>query len=341
MQAKKAKLHRAPKVPKKLQNILYQEAYTFYEETPWSSIDENHIFAVKDPFSSTIGYCSIAGSKGECFGLAIFRGEENLATHLQMQRGEIDIENTEMVNSHNALVLDFLPKNMLNKKDLLTLKQNPAAPSLDLFPSFLSYLPGFQGWHLTEEETSYFIFALQCAKKHAKEIGSLPPNPGKEQYILYTQLKEDCLVHWHTPKPSAKKVLEPISLNRKRIEGLKGLKLYRDGAWEASIFNTLNVICDKERPYFAKVCMVVHQESLLVLDVKAIELHECPRNRLSEEILSSIELHKRLPGEIFFNNKTLYEAIKPLAKALGIQATLVDFLPATVPAQDSLLQYIK
>ena len=87
--------------------------------------------------------------------------------------------------------------------------------------------------------------------------------------------------------------------------------------------------------------MLVHQESLLVLQVKAVELHNSPASALCEELLASIEKHKRLPAEIFFNNEELYQSAKPLAKALGIQVTLSDFLPASAPAQDSLLQYMK
>ncbi len=343
MKPKTPRLPKPPKVSKELENTLYNEAYAFYHEAPWNTIHEEHIFAVQDPFSSSIGYCSIAGSGGECFGIALFRGEESLNIHLQLQNGQNHPENAEIISSHNALVLDFLPKNMLNKKELAILKRNPSAVPLDLFPSFLSYLPGFQGWHLTEEETSYFIFILQSARKYAEEIITPKPNPTKEKYTLYTRCQETGLPQssWHTPKPIASQPSEPIPLNTKRIEGLKGLKLYHDGAWEASTFNTPNLICDKERPYFAKVSMIVHQESLLVLQVKAIEVHECPKKHLSEEILSCIEIHKRIPAEIFFNNKALYEALKPLAKTLGIQASLVDFLPATAPAQDSLLQYIR
>lgn len=349
MKTNKAVQPKAPDVSKKVWNTLYDRAYAYNTLAPWTTLTEDHIFAIQDP-SGSIGYCSVFGSEGEFFGLTMYRGREGLEMHLKLKNGVLDPNDLEILTLYDALVVEFSSKKELDQEDLSVLKTlDPAFSKKKKHPSFRSYSPGFQGWYFTEKEAEFFTLALICAEKHVKqckEDSSFTEIHSSGDCLLYTPtLKTDSEITWqtkeHTPGPLPKKELRQIPLNLEKIENLKGTKLYHDGAWEASIFSTPSVICDKTRPYFAKVSMLVHQESLLVLQVKAVELHSCPASALCEELLTSIEKHKRLPAEIFFNNEELYHSAKPLAKALGIQVTLSDFLPASAPAQESLLQYMK
>ena len=349
MKSNKTETPKAPTVSQEVWNALCERAYAYNASAPWTTLAEDHIFAIQDS-SGTLGYCSVFGEDGEFFGLTIYRGREGLEMHLKLKSGILDPNDLEILTLYDAIVVEFYAKKDLDKEDLSVLKTlDPSFSKKRRHPSFRSYSPGFQGWYLTEKEAEFFTLAFMCAEEHLKQCKKSPllnQISSSGDCLLYTPLfKNGSELTWkvqeHSPGPLPKKEVSLVPLNSEKIESLKGIKLYHDGAWEASIFSTPSVICDQIRPYFAKVSMLVHQESLLVLQVKAVELHSSPASVLCEELLASIEKHKRLPAEIFFNNEELYLSAKPLAKALGIQVTLSDFLAASAPAQESLLQYMK
>jgi hypothetical protein len=339
MKPQKRKKPKAPVVKDEVFAALYESAYAFYRASPWSFIGENHIFAFQDTSTGKIGYLSVLGEDGTFLGLSIYRGKVGLNSCLKEEETE------SAINKHDALVLEFIKKKDLDREEKKLLKKLDAFLSKEpLAPSFRSYLPEFQGWYLNEEEALFFLLALKCAVFHSEKCKNDPSTSASnkgERYLLYTPKEDSWQSSWHTPGPLSSSEEEITPLNISRIEGLKGLKLYRDTAWEASVFYTPSVIQDDARPYFAKVLMIVHQESLLVLQVKIADPGKSTASRLGDEILSAIETHKRLPAELIFNDKALFEGIKPLAKALGIQVTLASFLPATAPAQENLLDHIR
>ncbi|MBS0628286.1 MAG: hypothetical protein JSS09_08755 [Verrucomicrobia bacterium] len=345
----KNKTPKPPIVSSDLWQELYKQAFLYESLKPWKILDEDQIFAFADPLSKQIGYCCILGKCEEFLGLSVYRGREGLEMYFQLKKREIDPKGIDILHKHDALVVEFTEdKKTLDKEDLLVMKslKLPSKKS-KTFPSFRSYMPGFKGWFLTEDEVKFFTLALRAAIYHLSNA-----NPSDSERILdkmtcplYLPHQVGTLISWqiteHALSPLPKKVIAPISLDSRKIDILKDTKLCHDTAWEASIINTANVLCDHARPYLAKICMLVHQETLLILHIKPAPLGSTPENFLCEELLFAIKKHKRIPGEIFFNDPHLQETLKPLMRALGIQGTLVDILPATLPAQESLLQYMQ
>lgn len=344
----KNKMPKPPVVSSHLWQELYEQAFLYEALQPWKTLNEDQIFAFVDPISRQVGYCCVLGRCEEFLGLSVYRGREGVEMYFQLKRRELDPKGIDILHKHNALVVEFTDKKTLDKEDLTVAKslKLPTKKS-KLFPCFRSYLPGFKGWFLTEEEVKFFTFALKCAIHHlSKDVGSYTNfTIEKMTSPLYLPELKDNEISWdmtqHTLSALPKKALPFFSFDSRKIEVLKDTKLCHDTAWEASIINTPNVLCDHSRPYLAKICMVVHQDTLLILHVKPAPLQCNLAAFLCEELLLAIKKHKRIPGEILFNDEELQTALKPLMKALGIQGTLVDILPATIPAQESLLQYMQ
>ncbi len=345
----KNKTPKPPVVSSDLWQKLYEKAFVYETLQPWKAVNEDRIFAFIDPSSNQIGYCCLLGNCEEFSGLSVYRGREGVEMFFELKRREIDPKGIDVLHKHNALVVEFTKdKKMLDKEDLAViksltgLKKNPKS-----FPCFRSYLPGFRGWFLTEEEVRFFTLALECSTLYAAKQSQITSFDMREsmQCPLYIPRFIENEIEWdvteHTLSPLPKKKPLPVRIDPGKIGSLKETKLCHDGAWEVSIINTPNVVCDRGRPYLAKICLIVHQDTLLVLHVNPIP-PDCNYSEfLAEEILCAIKKHKRLPGELLFNDALLQESLRPLTKALGIQGTLTDVLTATVPAKESLLQYME
>jgi len=341
MPAKRAK---APTVSLELWKKLYEEAYKYEALTPWSKIQEDQIFAFVDPISQEECYCCVLGSGGEFLGLAIYLGKEGIEGFLQLKLKEVDPDSLDAYHVQNALVVEFATSKKGVEKEDLSIMKSLGLPLKAPFPRFRNHLPGFQGWFLDEHDVKLFTFGFACALYHITHNLDAFSHLRIDQMRcpLYTleDAKESPIwqVKEHILQRLPKKVPTPISIDPRKLESLKSIKLCHDTAWEVSLTNTTSSIWDYARPYFARVCMIVHQESYYVLHGEVAPMGQSIEEFVCDQILFAIQKHKRLPGELLFNDVYLYESLKPFMKSLGIQGTLVKILPATLPAQEGLLQ---
>lgn len=335
--AKQSKKLKAPVVSLDLWTSLYQKALAFYAMSPWLQVSGDQIFSITHPLTKQVGYCTILGSQGDFFGLTVYRGREALELHLKISKQELKIGDPEIAEIYDALVVDFSPRVAAEEEEDEKVRLSLPDPLCRETPSvtFRSYLPGYHAWYLNEEEANFLLLALECAmqyvEKHSKTPGSLS---------AHLSFSEDRIRHILL-EPLPIKELPAVPINAKKMKALKNLKLHRDAPWELSTAYTPGSIHDKERPYLARVYLIVHQESAMILQIKPIAIDECPRKALCDGLLATIELHKNIPGEILLNKIEYYEAAKPLAKALGIAISLVETLPATEPALEGLVQYMR
>lgn len=333
-----------PVVSLDLWKKLYEQAYKYESLTPWTKLQENQIFAFIDPITKEESYCCVLGSGGEFLGLAIYRGKEGIEGFLQLKLKEVDPNSLDAFHVQNALVVEFSNSKKGVEKEDLSIMRSLNLPLKGSFPRFRNHLPGFQGWFLTEEDVISFTFGFECAIYHINHNLDVFQhlNIDLMQCALYTLEDAGESPVWQvkecTLKRLPKKEAKPVCVDPRKLEILKGIKLCHDTAWEVSLTNTTSSIWDYSRPYFARVAMIVHQESFYVLHGEVVPIDANIEEFFCDQILLTIQKHKRLPGELLFNDQGLYESLKPFMKALGIQGTLVKVLTATIPAQEGLLQ---
>ena len=200
-----------PKVRLEIWKELYDAAIRFKEAAPWELLGDDEVFAVKDPGTGEIGYCTILGRLGEVFALFVYRGDEGLATYQKLQNEEIDPERDDFFAINNALMAEFTDRSRLDKEDLRIIEAlGYKFRGAKSYPIFRSHLPGYAPWFLTESEAFFLEFALRCtldyfdlSDRDAVMIERKDPN----QFLLYSPKSNDGEAasferRWFRPEPS-------------------------------------------------------------------------------------------------------------------------------------------
>lgn len=303
------------------------------------SFPKNGLFAFLDPDTGCISYCSIPfGNKGP-IGLFVYRSREALDIFFRLQKKEIEPGDPELLHRHDALVVEFhRPKSLLEQQDLTMIKMAKIVGKK--LPCFRSYRPGFKDWLPEEQEAQVLLRALELSLRFSKDFPLFPLSEG--ECILYISDKQDAnKAIVHTVPPFHKRKPAPYIVDPQPIEKLKDIKLCRDGAWEISIINTTNVMSDHERPYFAKILLILHHDTALVLQAIQIPVRVSPPSFIAQELLSAIKKHKRLPGEFLFSDPDLAETLTPFGQKLGIRISFLPLLPATESRKKHLLEQVQ
>lgn len=234
-----------PKVRKEIWKKLYDAAIRFREAAPWEFFGDDEVFAVKDPGTGEIGYCTFLGSLGEMFALCVYRGEEGLATYQGLQNEEIDPERDDLFAINNALMAEFTDRGKLDKEDLRIIDDlGYGFKGSEAYPAFRSYLPGYAPWFLTESEAVFLEFALRCAldhyKKYDEEAAELEER-GRNRILLYSPKinggeEGSFELNWFSPEPSPPPKIPHLAIDEVRLQRLKKTISPSRAVWEAGFF---------------------------------------------------------------------------------------------------------
>lgn len=322
-----------PVVSQETWSTLYKIGQNCLSLNPWATCNGS-LFAFQDPISKQTIYCRIE-KKGSFSKILLCKGIETLTAHLLEANKQISRESLALQD--DSISIEFTSKKRLKKEDIAILTQIGFTEENNKFPFFRSIKPRSPAWFLSEAEAQICILALHSLAHHMSK-DSLVTFP---EISFYSPQNIDTLPHsWQTSTERlelpVKNSSPPLLPDTARIEKLKGMKLCRDSAWEVSVFLGSSIVFSNKRPHYDMVCLIAHQESSHILENLNLPLEVSPAVFLSEQILTAIEKHKRLPGEILFDNEDLYLAVKPLAKALGLRASLCKSLATIHPVRRQL-----
>jgi hypothetical protein len=327
-----------PKVRLEIWKGLYEAATRFKEAAPWELLGDDEVFAVKDPVTGEIGYCTVLGWLGEMFALCVYRGDEGLAIYQKLQNQEIDPERDDFFAVNNALMAEFTDQGKLDKDDLRIIKDlGYTFSGAKAYPSFRSYLPGYAPWFLTESEAVFLEFALCCSLDYynqydedALALERKDPN----QFLLYSPKSNGGGVtsfekQWFQPDPSPRPEVPHIPVDEIRLQKMKKTIPRSSKVWQAGFFYMPGgTVVDENRPYWPLIVTVADKRSGFMLFSNAIDLKTCPYTALSEGIFGAMEQHRKCPAEIQVDDEIFREALKPAAELLGIRLKLTKRLPA-------------
>jgi hypothetical protein len=318
-----------PKVRLEIWKELYETAIRFKEAAPWELLGDDEVFAVKDPGTGEIGYCTVLGWLGEMFALCVYRGDEGLAIYQKLQNQEIDPERDDFFAINNALMAEFTDRGRLDKEDLRIIKElGYKFRGAKAYPAFRSYLPGYAPWFLTESETVFLEFALRCSLDYfnqydedAVALKRKDPN----QFLLYSPKSNGGETasferQWFRPEPSPPPALPHLAVDEIRLQKMKKTIAPSEAVWEAGFFYMPGgTVVDRDRPYWPRIVTVADKRSGLMLFSNAIDLKMCRFSALGEGILSTMEKRKICPAEIRVNDEVARKAFQPFADSLGIR----------------------
>ncbi len=336
-----------PSVSTQLWEDLYDEASAYQKLAPWTVLDENHIFAVEDPVSEEIVYCSVLGAIGEFYGLVVYRGRSGHEMHWKVKSSLLDPNNTNIRSAYNALALEFCHIEELDKEDRTILKRiGFGSKERQRYAQFRSYIPGYQSWYLNEEEVKSFIFVLQAAIEHVKKSRENPlflTASKIGEYSLYLPQIDSPSTSWNTTRnipETLSQEEEMCWVSKEKIQSLQAKPQDKDMAWEASIFTGPAAIYDRERPYWLRVALIVDRNSQMIMGMDIIKPEDGAVAILMEKLVFSFEKSHYLPGYILFDDLELCDSFSSILSLLHIQTIATTDMAATHNVQHSLKEKI-
>jgi len=342
----------------KHQQELYRLANQYGKLLPWRTMEANQIFAVKDPGSETIGYCSILGFEGKTFGLAVYRGEMGLDLFLKARKEGLDRDQElQLKQVCNVMSLCFCRQSKLSAEEIRRIKNLGIDLSWDrALPSFGTQVGEVSSTNLSPGEVTFFSFILNCAINYVQEcrnVESFGKHPNPRCCLLYVCHEKNnggllCEKMWHEFKlPSEKKPnFSPSNdgnakcfyapVDAAKIESIKSGKMEMDTPWELTICTFPGVVSGRKGLESARGVLIVHADSEFIIKLELVDPEGSPHVLLREELLAGIQQYKRIPRQIYFNDKESLEASLPAAEALGIAVHLKKRLPKAERVMKSL-----
>jgi len=323
---------------------LYDAAIEFRNLAPWQWMYDDVLFAVEDPDTGEIGYCSIMGALGEFHGLAVFPGEAGWRS-LQLLRDDDDSYQAEEQRMFGqcALIASFESSRDVTKQDRAILKQ------LDLrfrgehaWPVFRSHRPGYLPWYLTQDEAKFLTVALSQATVVASRVREQPDlleQPQPNQVLTRKRVKDGVsyiwIDEWTEPPqiPLSEFEIPPFHVDEAILKHIRRQGT-RKGEWEVDIFYAPFAVEEGERPMFPKMLMCVDHVSGMVLQVHAA-VHETYAQECVDKLLEAIAVGN-CPSAILYRRPEVAALLRPIAASLGIKLRQDEWLPALDEAKDAL-----
>lgn len=146
------------------------KAKEYHKLQPWSIMDDRNIFAVVDPVSEERLFCSVMGSAGQMYGLAVYIGKDGYETLIDTLKDQDD--DIHFFNQR-TLLLSFEDRENLEKEDYALVKTYGVPfRGRRSWPQFRSLMPGYYPWLMDDEEARLMLVALEQTMEVSKEIQS-------------------------------------------------------------------------------------------------------------------------------------------------------------------------
>lgn len=154
---------------------LFEAAKAYKKLKPWEFMFEDELFAIKDPATGTLGYCSVTGTLGEHLTLSVYLGEEGLSSFMRLAHTDFShpyYMSTEVLQQR-ALVcsfenLDFLQPEDRHRLDVLGMRFRGE----HAWPVCHEYSPGFPPSPIQEcWKVDFLAYALEQATTFCKLVG--------------------------------------------------------------------------------------------------------------------------------------------------------------------------
>ncbi|MGN1385409.1 MAG: plasmid pRiA4b ORF-3 family protein [Bacillus sp. (in: firmicutes)] len=304
---------------------------------PWLWMEDQHIFALKNPIDGDYVYCSVLGSVEQEFGLVVYIGQQGLKALAKLyEMPSIH----EIIFEQHCLQISFSNRDELEKEDYQLIK------SLDLkyrgkkqWPLFRSYVPGMYPWSLNKKEVELLTEILPQIIKVCLQMKEHPslitPYNGEEMAYFDADLQKHKLTinpeaEVHIPVPE-------IMVNELFLQKMRKQMNRMSAPIEFDYFYLNDPIQEYpgQRPFFPMMVLAVEceQELIIYQDImRASELYS-----VSDCLLALINHLQMLPSEIYVERHELYTLLEPLTSKLDIKLREVPKLVIMSEVKEELL----
>jgi len=320
---------------------LYQTSIRFKEAAPWAWMKNEDLFAVEDPATGEIGYCSILGNGGQEFGLDIFMGDEGYAKYLRMMSDEpVSDDLTENIMTP-LLSLLFSDRKDLQTQDINVIRSlGLQFRGRNAWPMFRSQRPGYAPWFLDKAETVFLAFAVEQALVVAAEVGGrhLDLYEGADDNLILTRRRRDggWEEYWSkAPKPQGERPSTPPMISEALVRKMAN----KAGDWELDMFVLPAPIGPMSgRPYFPLCFFAMERSSGLVVANETSDpwIDLAGKRRTVIRILEEADPP---PRSINVRSNEVKMILQPITSRLGIDLRL-QATPTLQAFKRSLTEYL-
>ena len=340
-------------------DLLYRAAYAFYGTKLWKELLDTEMFALRYTDGQT-GYCCVMGSAGSHVALAVYVGEEALASFYQVAAGAMsngDDGAFAMLMSQDCLMCSYEKKGELEPDDLKEIEKSGFHFKSGALPLFRQYKPGNVPWFMNDP---FDRQRLTTALLTAVEVAGRLPRKEKQLSLLDTQklpivkttgdlgfsqgifpgktlpllIQTEDGFTWDVMVLPEKRQAEypaPVLKDELRLARLKQKKQKKGLALECAILSVPLPMADERgsgyAPYFPMMLMAMDSGG------KMEPLKPCtfrPNGGEGDAIECFIDYMEKqgVPEQILVGDTRAMDFFRHLAQSMGIQLVYMDELPS-------------
>jgi hypothetical protein len=328
-------------------NELFEEANKFNKLQCWIWMDGGDLFAVQNPDSGEIGYCSVMGALGEVFGMAVYLGEEGLESMRKIQSDDLPPE--EVMYTQKCLLISFEDRAELDKKDLALIKQSGLKfRGANAWPQFRYHEPGYFPWYLNEEQARFATLVLQQAADVAARYRMdrrllMPPNKDEILVRIPSVPSIGGEIQWSDQwvKPKAYVQHEPKTAMNDQLllKRVKNKAIPKRGAWEVDYFYAPMPVEGPDKPFYPRMCMWVDSESGQILNFHMAQNGDYRQEFLSK-FLQMIESMNIKPHKLFVKRSDVRNCFESTARIIDVRIEQDSSLPNLDEAKESMFDHL-
>lgn len=328
---------------------LFDAAIEFKKLAPWEWMTDEDIFGVENPKTGEIGYCCVMGALGEHLALGVYLGTRGLAGYFFIRENAGKFSNEELMHVQHCLMVSY------EDRDYLSLRERELIKKLGYrfrgrraWPKFQRFDPGFFPWHLNQKaDVEFLAVAIEQSLEVCQRIWKEPDlvmSRAPDYYLVRRARKSGNKIVWEdtwaAPEPIEEPEPELDEKHRMRLNQIKQQNREHFGFIEYDYFYAPMPVQENPsvRPYYPVVHMFVDNDSGLIVSSQ-IEKSRPEHADIANIFLDWLEEEERLPQVLLVQKSSLYEVLEPIARPLGIQLILTQYLSMMLEARNHMFEY--
>ena len=324
---------------------LHEAFKDYCDATPWHWLDNDDLVAMEHPSAEYKGYCAAMGAAGIEYGLAVYPGDEGLASYLALMTDEIDPDSPDSIDHMRGMSAMLADRESLDNRDRAIIRRLGLRYwGRGRWPLFRSTVPGYMPWRLDSDEAVFLTTALRNMTGIAARVsrGELDLYSEEEPGLVLTLVFRDggWRERMEILRPPGPLAAPPGYPDSERLERMAGSVASRTGTWEVTKFYLHTAIQENkgDRPYFPMLVLAVDRESSFILDTNM--LGGGPSVSEQQEVLvDTLEKAPALPSEIVVDTAETAHLFESITSVLEIELS-VGPTPAIDDAKAALMEYM-
>ncbi len=313
----------------------------FCRAEPWHVMDDEDVVTVEDPSRGQTGHGVVMGAAGLEYGLALYLGDEGLATYLATMTDAVEPDSEEAFDMLNAAWALLTDREDLAAADLAVIRTlGLRYRGRGRWPLFRRLMPGYVPWYLDADEAAFLTLALRAvievASHRASRDEAAAPEPGPALISFPTLGDGPEQSEWGAGEPFPPTAPVPDYPRQERLRQVARSGTRGAAVWEWDSFNMRTPIQERkgERPYYPTMILVVDGRSGLVLSGEILGARPSATEK-RDTLLALLERVDALPREIVVDSMRSAQLVEPIAEGLGIGLSLGD-TPALAEAREEI-----